>query len=86
MPNGKPGDHPLTDIVAYRRTIFGSEIDDKVRRVNATATATFQDVLATLVAMWPWAERAPVAPRALSAILDSMLQYAEIQRRLNDKD
>ena len=76
MPNGKPGDHPLTDIVIHRMTMFGDEIDDKVRRVDAIASKELRDVLATILYFWPWGERAPVDPHALSAILDSLLRYA----------
>ena len=86
MPNGRPGDHPLTDIIVDRRTVFGSEIDDKVRSVHDIATTTFKDVLGTLLIAWPCEKGTPVSPRALSAMLDSMLQYAEVQRRLNEKD
>ena len=31
MPNGRHGDHPLTDIVAYSASIFGESIDDRIR-------------------------------------------------------
>jgi hypothetical protein len=77
MPNGKPGDHPLTDIVMHRLTMFGGEIDEKVRKVDAVASNELRDVLATLVYFWPWGERTPVDPHSLSAILDSLLRYAE---------
>ena len=28
MPNSKPGDHPLTDILDHGRTVYGPEVDD----------------------------------------------------------
>ena len=34
MPNGKPGDHALTDITVHRMTVFGPEIDDLVREIG----------------------------------------------------
>ena len=34
MPNGKPGDHPYTDIVVHKQTIFGSGIDELVREIS----------------------------------------------------
>ena len=34
MPNGKPGDHPLTDITLHRLTVFGPEIDELVRDIH----------------------------------------------------
>jgi uroporphyrinogen-III synthase len=35
MANGKPGDHPLTDILAYGIEVYGPEVDDLVREVAA---------------------------------------------------
>ncbi|MCW5691563.1 MAG: hypothetical protein KIT48_04295 [Pseudolabrys sp.] len=76
MPNGKPGDHPLTDIVKHRLPMFGDEIDDKVRRLDSMASDELRNVLATIVYFWPWGDKAPVDPHALSAILDSLERYA----------
>ena len=33
MPNGKPGDHPLTDIFAHNIEVYGSEADDLIRKI-----------------------------------------------------
>ncbi len=33
MPNGKPGDHPLTDITVHRMATFSEEADDLVREL-----------------------------------------------------
>jgi hypothetical protein len=33
MPNGKPGDHPLTDILVYKLNVYGREADDLIRRI-----------------------------------------------------
>ena len=77
MPNGKPGDHPLTDIVKHRLPMFGDEIDDKVRRLDSMASDELRNVLATIVYFWPWGDKAPVDPHALSAILDSLQRYVE---------
>jgi len=35
MPNGKPGDHPLTDILVHGASIFSPEIDSLVRELAA---------------------------------------------------
>ena len=32
MPNGKPGDHPITDICSFRIEYFSPEIDELIRR------------------------------------------------------
>ena len=34
MPNGKPGDHPLTDIFKHRIEAYGAEADDLIRRIG----------------------------------------------------
>ena len=31
--NGKPGDHPLTDILSYRLEVYGQEADDMIRSI-----------------------------------------------------
>jgi hypothetical protein len=33
MPNGKPGDHPLTDILVHKSNVYGREADDLIRRI-----------------------------------------------------
>jgi alpha-amylase/alpha-mannosidase (GH57 family) len=34
MPNGKPGDHPLTDIFVHKSEVYGREADDLIRRIG----------------------------------------------------
>lgn len=34
MPNGKPGDHPLTDLFTHNLEVFGTEIDDQLREIR----------------------------------------------------
>ncbi|MEM6820912.1 MAG: hypothetical protein AAF558_03060 [Verrucomicrobiota bacterium] len=36
MPNGKPGDHPYSDIFIHHSKIFGDEIDSLIRELNET--------------------------------------------------
>lgn len=33
MANGKPGDHPLTDILIHNLTVYGQEGDDLIRNI-----------------------------------------------------
>lgn len=35
MPNGKPGDNPLSDILWHGLPTYGPEIDDLVREIDA---------------------------------------------------
>jgi hypothetical protein len=33
VPNGKPGDHPLTDITVHHLEVFGPACDDLIREI-----------------------------------------------------
>ena len=33
MPNGKPHDHPLTDIFVHSISVYGEEADDLIRKI-----------------------------------------------------
>jgi len=33
MPNGRPGDHPLTDILVHHETIYGPRSDALIREI-----------------------------------------------------
>jgi hypothetical protein len=35
VPNGKAGDHPLTDIVVHGMTVFGEPVDGLIRHAHA---------------------------------------------------
>jgi hypothetical protein len=35
MPNGKPGDHPLSDILSHGLPTYGPEIDGLIREIDA---------------------------------------------------
>ena len=39
MPNGKPGDHPYTDVVLHGMSVFGPVIDGLIHRVAETGGA-----------------------------------------------
>jgi hypothetical protein len=34
MPNDKPGDHPLSDILVFGREVYGPETDDLIRGIS----------------------------------------------------
>jgi hypothetical protein len=51
MPNGKPGDHPYTDIVIHKWKVFGDEIDNLVRELhNKAGFSQFREEVAQLLA------------------------------------
>jgi hypothetical protein len=35
MPNGRPGDHPLTDLLKHGREVYGPEADACIRAIAA---------------------------------------------------
>ena len=35
MPNGRPGDHPLTDVLHHGLSVFGDEADGLIREIAA---------------------------------------------------
>jgi hypothetical protein len=39
VANGKPGDHPITDILVWNRDVYGTELDSLVREVCALSEA-----------------------------------------------
>jgi len=50
MPNGKPGDHPYTDIVIHNWEVFGEEIDGLVRELHhMPGFALFREKIAALL-------------------------------------
>jgi hypothetical protein len=38
MPNGRPGDHPLSDVLIHQHRVFGDEIDDLIHEIAQLAT------------------------------------------------
>jgi hypothetical protein len=89
MPNGRPGDHPLTDILHYNSPVFGSKIDDLVRVLARTSGyKQVHDRIANLLyENWPYWEN--VTPdydgvyRELLEIQSELLSLAEIAQVSN---
>lgn len=38
MPNGKHGDHPLTDILFHKIEVYGKEADELIRKIEALSS------------------------------------------------
>jgi alpha-amylase/alpha-mannosidase (GH57 family) len=38
MPNGKPGDHPLTDIFVHKLETYGREADELILKIGRLCT------------------------------------------------
>lgn len=39
MPNGRPGDHPLTDIFVHDLNVYGKEADDYIRKIRRLSSS-----------------------------------------------
>lgn len=56
MPNGKPGDNPLTDLMIHSTHPFPRDIEEMLRRI---------DSLGQKPGRWPLGENWPYSPREL---------------------
>lgn len=74
MANGKPGDHPLSDILDHGGSALGPEIDRRVRELaELPGFAAVRDRVARLLwDYWPaWQDVAP-GPGAVLAELEAI--------------
>jgi len=39
MPNGKPGDHPLTDLLVHKSKVYGKEADELIRQIASLCSS-----------------------------------------------
>ncbi|BCH22232.1 hypothetical protein [Mesorhizobium sp. L-8-3] len=53
MPDGRPGDHPLTDISIHGEEIFDRETNARIRRLVNGAPPHLLEILDDLVWHWP---------------------------------
>jgi hypothetical protein len=49
MPNGRPGDHPYTDIVHHGEAVYSGAVDDLVRKVAELSDERGRRELASLL-------------------------------------
>lgn len=56
MPNGKPGDHPLTDMLVHGQHPFPSDIEALLRRI-LSLDPTFPDVKSYRLDQTKWLQR-----------------------------
>lgn len=49
MPNGKPGDHPYTDIIVHRRPVYSEPADALVREIAELGDERTRTKLADLL-------------------------------------
>jgi len=76
MANGKPGDHPLTDILVHKRKVYGREADDLVRKIAELCSHRESDE-------W-WSREIGWSPDSDSVIGKSQRRLDELLQRARD--
>jgi hypothetical protein len=79
MPNGKPDDHPLTDILVHKRSVFSSRIDKTIREIDQLGGR--HEILDRIV----WFPRPPL-PELERALLDSLDRLRQLRREQGWED
>jgi len=74
--NGKPGDHPLTDILVHKLDIYGPEADSLIRKIAELCSRRELDEWWEREIGWQPAERRVLISKARSR-LDELLHRAQ---------
>ena len=75
MPNGKPGDHPLTDILVHKVKVYGEETDDLIRKIAELSSYRELDEWWQREIIWSPDRHSVVSNARIS--LDELLQRAK---------
>jgi hypothetical protein len=76
MPNGKPGDHPLTDILVHKLTVYGHEADDLIRKIAELCSFRELDE-------W-WQHEIGWSPEPHSVVNKARMRLDELLQRAKD--
>jgi hypothetical protein len=76
MPNGKPGDHPLTDILVHKLTVYGDEADDLIRKIAELSSRRELDE-------W-WEHEIGWSPERNTVAEKARMRFDELLRRAKD--
>lgn len=77
VANGRPGDHPYTDITTHGENLFGMGIDEQVRQLHKAGDAELRWLVSDIVTNWPLVDYKPVQPERLASVLKSLKRYVE---------
>ena len=74
MPNGKPGDHPISDAAIHKLPVYGEPTDSQLRRI--VQLLGYQRAYEWFTPLWsvPHAEH----PSAIAAKLAELQRHAEV--------
>ena len=73
MPNGKPGDHPLTDILVHKIKVYGREADEVIREI--AKLCSFQEL-----DEW-WQREIGWSPERRSIVSKARTRLEELRQR-----
>jgi hypothetical protein len=76
MPNGKPHDHPLTDIFVHKLEVYGQETDDLIRKIADLCSKRELDE-------W-WEREIGWTSNKESALVKARARFDELQNRARD--
>ena len=76
MPNGKPGDHPLTDIFVHNLEVYGKEVDDLIKKIGSLSSNRELDE-------W-WEKEIGWDPDQESLLLKAKKHYEKLVKRENE--
>lgn len=74
--NGKPGDHPLTDLLAHKLEVYGREADELIRKIAALCSPRELDD-------W-WQREIGWSKDSDSVLRKASARYAELLKRAKE--
>jgi hypothetical protein len=77
MPNGKPGDHPLTDILIHKVKVYGDEADDLIRKIAELSSRRELDE-------W-WEQEIGWSPERNTVANKARMRFEELLKRAKDR-
>jgi hypothetical protein len=76
MPNGKPGDHPLTDLFVHKAEVYGPEADELIRKISMLCSRNELDA-------W-WEKEIGWSNDGASILRKAQVRYDELLRRARE--
>jgi hypothetical protein len=76
MANGKPGDHPLTDILVHKLAVYGREADELIRKISGLCSRRELDE-------W-WEREISWLPDKNSVLRKAQARYEELSKRAQE--
>jgi hypothetical protein len=75
VPNGKPGDHPLTDLLHWNSPVFGEPVDSLLREIVKLGGERILDRppwVGRLWDLWPRWSRSGVKDAEIAALVEPL--------------